>query len=167
MAYFNVEPAPDMQGHDLSQCITDDSPVRSAGLFGIHGAHVCVTDGKHLYMRASATEDNQPLYEYTLMPMHAHDRFRPGEFEGMELAAPFDFTKGCKTMKFPLKKASNGWRSPHTFGSLLFNVVDDPQQDHPLENPEVEERMIHEMVRLMKENDAPPEQFRRLGLESP
>lgn len=165
MNFFNLKPTPDMQGHDLAECIAEDSPVRSAGLFGIHGAHVCVTNGKHIYMRASEREDNQPLYEYTLVPMHAHNRFQPREFEGMELTAPFDFTKGCRTMKFPLKKAAGGWRSSHKFGSLLFNVEEDPQQNTTLDDPETERNMIKEMIRLMKENDAPPEQFRRLGLE--
>lgn len=33
-----------------------------------------------------------------------------------------------------------------------------------MEDPAVEEYMIGHLVRLMRENDAPPEQFARLGL---
>jgi hypothetical protein len=34
----------------------------------------------------------------------------------------------------------------------------------PLDDPEVEARMVELLVALMKANDAPPEQFERLGL---
>ena len=33
-----------------------------------------------------------------------------------------------------------------------------------MDDPDVEQMMTEHLVRLMKENDAPPEQFERLGL---
>jgi hypothetical protein len=48
--------------------------------------------------------------------------------------------------------------------TLLFDLKNDPQQENPIHDPEVEERLIRLMVKQMLENDAPVEQFERLGL---
>ena len=50
------------------------------------------------------------------------------------------------------------------FKDLLFDLEQDPLQLHPVNNREIEKKLIIEMIRLMKENEAPEEQFRRLGL---
>jgi hypothetical protein len=52
------------------------------------------------------------------------------------------------------------------FGTILFDLDADPRQEHPIQNAEIEQIMIAHLVRLMRENDAPPEQFERLGLQS-
>jgi len=39
-------------------------------------------------------------------------------------------------------------------------------ENQPIENPEVENKMIALMIELMKENNAPAEQYERLGLET-
>ena len=57
-------------------------------------------------------------------------------------------------------------RQVHELGSQLFDMSTDPGQTNPLDNPEIEHRMIAHIIRLMKENDAPPEQFDRLGLDA-
>lgn len=41
----------------------------------------------------------------------------------------------------------------------------DPEEKMPIQNEEVEKRMIRAMVQAMKENDCPEEQFKRLGLD--
>ena len=51
------------------------------------------------------------------------------------------------------------------FGNLLFDNVNDPGQLQPLHNEEVENQMIQKMIKLMKENDCPSEQYHRLDLE--
>lgn len=137
-----------------------DAPVREAALFGMHGGHVNVTDGRYVYMRGPKDATNAPLYEYTLMPTHMRHTFGVEELRDLELAEPFPFTKGCRTLKVP----GRSWVNPHAFGTLLFDLQADPKQEHPMEDPAVEEYMIGHLVRLMRENDAPPEQFARLGL---
>jgi len=49
-------------------------------------------------------------------------------------------------------------------GTMLFDLATDPPQEVPIEGPEVERRMVEQMVRPMEENEAPPEQFKRPGL---
>jgi hypothetical protein len=87
------------------------------------------------------------------------------ELQDITLAEPFDFTKGCPVMRIPAR--GSGWRDMHRFGTLLFDLAQDPKQEHPIEDPEVEARMVALMVDLMQANDAPPEQFERLGLAQP
>ena len=137
-----------------------DVPVRQAALFGLHRGHVNVTDGRYVYMRAPATPQNQPLYNYTLMPTHMRARFSVDELQGIELAEPFSFTKGCRTIRVPAKR----WPGSHPFETLLFDLQKDPKQESPIDDPHIERMMIGHMVRLMRENDAPAEQFERLGL---
>lgn len=160
LEFFGVPLPRDMQGIPLKDAVAHDAPVHDAILFGCHGGHISCTDGKYIYMRAPARQDNTPLYNYTLMPTHMRERFPVEELKGMELDGPFSFTKGLKVMKVP----SVGDNFQYKFGTLLFDVEKDPQQEHPLSDAETEQRMIRLMIRLMKENDAPAEQYERMGL---
>jgi hypothetical protein len=162
--FFEVEIPEDMQGKPLKETINSDKPVREAGLFGIHGGHVNCTDGRYLYMRGPETPDNRPLYQYTLMPTeHGAGRafMNLDEIKTAVLEKPFSFTKECKVLKL---KDSEAETPQFKFPTMLFDLKDDPEQKHPIENKEIEKQMIKHMIRLMKANDAPEEQFERLGL---
>jgi hypothetical protein len=63
-----------------------------------------------------------------------------------------------------MKIAARTMSNPHTFGTMLFDVENDPKQENPLIDDDVERRMIGLMVEWMHWNDAPQEQFERLGL---
>ncbi|MFJ9055613.1 sulfatase-like hydrolase/transferase [Streptomyces sp. NPDC102409] len=158
LEFFGVDRPVDMQGRPLP--IAEDTPVREAGLFGMHGGHVNVTDGRHVYMRASADPGNTPLYEHTLMPTHMRGRFSPAELADLELAEPFAFTKNIRTLRVPGRTLVN----PYHHGTLLFDLDSDPEQRTPLVDDEAELRMAGLMVGLMRANDAPASQYERLGL---
>ena len=161
LRFFGLQPPPDMQGSDLAAVLQDDRPVREAALFGIHGGHVNVTDGRYVYMRAAAHPSNGPLEDYTLMPTHMRSRFDVSELACWESAPPFSFTKGLHTMRVPVTAALiNSW----LHGTLLFDLHADPGQEHPLVDDEIELRMLRMLARLMHDSDAPPSQFQRLGI---
>ena len=75
-------------------------------------------------------------------------------------AGPFSFTKGCQVLKTP----AHPWPDPHQYGNLLFDLDQDPDQQAPIESQKVEAQMISHLLRLMECNDAPPDQYERLGL---
>ena len=79
------------------------------------------------------------------------------------------FTKGCPMLRikggYGIRTLGFPPRSLMEYGTLLYDTETDPGQEHPLEDKAAEERMIRNMVRMMKENDAPDEQYVRLGLE--
>jgi len=159
--YFNVDRPADMLGRPLRDTIAGDTPVREAALYGLFGAHVNCTDGRYVYMRAPVDPDNMPLFNYTLMPTHMRGMFKPKELQNATLSEPFSFTKGYPVLKTPAAP----WGNQHKFGTFLYDLESDPGQLNPIEDPEVESRMIRLMVDLMKQNDAPNEQYVRLGLE--
>ena len=158
--FFGIERPETMQGVPLGRTVAEDAVVRDGGLFGVHGGHVNVTDGRYVYMRAPVRPENTPLYEYTLMPTHMRDRFGVAELQDIKLAESFSFTRGCRTMKVPARS----WVDAHTFGTLLFDLETDPGQLQPLVDDVLERRMVELLVKLMRENDAPPDQYERLGL---
>ena len=111
-------------------------------------------------MRAPASAANTPLFDYTLMPTHMRNPFDVAELQDIQLAEPFAFTKGCRTMKLPGRL----WVDAHQFGTLLFDTETDPKQEHPMSDPDIEAKMIDHLVALMREGDAPREQYQRIGL---
>ena len=159
LEYFGVPVPKDMLGSPLTDTLQSDKPVRRAGLFGVHGGHVNITDGRYIYMRGPAHSNNQPLYDYTLMPTHMDHLFRVHELQTLELAEPFTFTKGCRTMKI----AAGPMINPYIYGSLLFDLEKDPQQENPIHDAGIEKGMLKLMVDLLKESDAPPEQYGQSG----
>ena len=159
--FFGVPIPPDMQGKPLARAIACDEPVRDYALYGFHGAHVNVTDGHYTYMKAPATPENGPLYGYTLMPTHMRFRYRVSELQDIRLAQPFSFTKGCRVMQLP---PEGGMTNPFNFGTCLYNIDEDPGQLHPVDDVAAECRMLRLLVRAMQENDAPSEQYTRLGV---
>jgi hypothetical protein len=163
LEFFGLPLPPNMQGVPLKETIADDTPVREAGLFGLHGGHVNVTGGRYVYMRAPATPDIQPLYNYTLMPTHMRARFSVEELQAVDLADPFPFTKGCRTLRIPAQRGPGS----HPYETLLFDLESDPAQAHPLIDPVVEQAMAAHLSRLMQDNNALAEQFKRLGLLRP
>jgi arylsulfatase A-like enzyme len=172
LEYFGVPLPRDMQGHPLRQRMLDDTPVREAALYGVMGGQVNVTDGRYVYMRSHCTPDNTPLYEYTLMPTHMRTLFAPAELQEWEKSEGFSFMKGCKVMQIPSRTYPPYLSLEDPVGrgkraTLLFDVLADPGQTQPLDDIDIEARMIRLMVREMARNECPPEQYVRLGLPEP
>lgn len=172
LEFFGLQAMPDMQGHSLEETIKTDAPVREDALFGVFGGHVCVTDGRYVYMRGIGEGENEPLYQYTYMPMHLYNMFSVPEMRTAALAEPFSFTKGCRLMKIRSGRwvdrdthARIGYvDADHIHENLLFDLENDPYQMHPLQDAELEEQMLKKLVALMEENDAPKEQYERLKI---
>lgn len=157
LRFFGLEPTPDMLGQDLAL-----RAGKPGALFGIHGGHVNVTDGRHVYMRASADEGNGPIEDFTLMPTHMRSRFAVAELADWEPARPFGFTKGLRTMRIDAAGAFriNSWQH----GTLLWDLETDPGQTTPVVDDEVELRMIGLLLDLLRANEAPASVYERLGL---
>jgi hypothetical protein len=161
MEFFGVKRPKAMQGKVLKKAIESDTKVRDFALFGYHGAAVNITDGRYVYMRGPANPLNVPCFNYTLMPTHMNRLFSINELKSMQLAEPFSFTKECKTMKIKAREIEGNL---YMYGTLLFDLQKDPNQENPITDSEIEEQMIRLLVEKMKKNDAPIDQFERLGI---
>ena len=183
--YFNVDIPSNMQGKSLGQVIREDKPIRDYAFFGIHGAHVNITDGKYVYMKAPTNQENSPLFEYTLMPTHMRCLFTPENLRKASLAKPFGFTKECPILKIPKQSRfgnmdfsfllsedkhtprridNNDLLNAANFGDKLFDIGNDPLEEEELNDIAAETRMANLLVQAMRENEAPPEQYERIGL---
>ncbi|MGF3057289.1 sulfatase [Microbacterium sp. YY-01] len=160
--FFGVAPTADMQGRSVAPVLESDTPVRDYALFGTFGGHACITDGRYVYMRSSATPQNQPLYEYTLMPTRMRGFFSTQDLANVTLAEPFSFTKGLHTLQTP----GSTYFNPYSFGTLLYDLEHDPHQRDPLIDDELELRMATALRDLLRATDVPLSQFERLGLPS-
>lgn len=160
LEFFGVERTQDMMGQPLLETARDDAPIREAGLFGNHGGHISVTDGRWVYMRAPGERSNAPLFEHTLMPTQMRDRFPVQQLAQAEFVDGFSFTKGLKVLRMPGQPMTNAW----FWGSLLFDLANDPGQEHPLIDDEQELHWATVMRDLMVANDAPDDQFERMRL---
>ncbi|MEE4193682.1 MAG: sulfatase, partial [Anaerolineae bacterium] len=85
--------------------------------------------------------------------------FSVEELQDITLAEPFDFTQNCRTMRIP----GRPW-TPTPMRTMLFDLFNDPQQETLLLDDAVELKMAQLMVDLMRQNDAPIDQYERLGL---
>ncbi len=163
MEYFGVERTEDMLGQPLRSVIESDTGGRGAGLFGIFGQHVNVTDGRYVYMRAATTSTGGPCYQYTLLPTRLRRDMLQGRRPHVNLADPLPFSKGLGVLRIGDGRGGNtGHRD--NYGTLLYDLENDPHQQHPLDDADLEKRMAELLVEQMRIAAAPSEQYQRLGL---
>jgi arylsulfatase A-like enzyme len=160
--FFGVEVPNEMLGTPLGETISENKESHDAILFGIHGGHVNCTDGRYVYMRGPASEENEPLYSYTLFPVRLRSFYTLDEIKSVKVSEPFPFTKETPLMQIKIKSDYNV--DFEKYRTMLFDIKEDPEQKRPINDPEIEEKMINHLLRLMQENDAPKEQYERLGL---
>lgn len=158
--FFGAKPLRHAQGVSLLPAVQENKPVRDAALFGIFGGHVNVTDGRYVYMRAAAKNCNGPLYEYTLMPCHMRGPFSKAELASAQMVPGFSFTDGVPLMKIE----ASGGNNSYWYGSRLYDLQTDPEQQNALDDLTECRRMAELLRQEMKKNEAPAEQFQRLGL---
>lgn len=160
----------DVTGTSLMPLLARDGQVREAGIYGLFGSAVNVTDGRYTLFLYPPDMQSADLYQYTLMPMHMREMFSIDELRDATLSAPQPFTKGAPllkvpaTPKSPLFKGLQGPPAQHDTHTVLFDLATDPGQTRPITDDAVRERLVGHIVRLMKANDAPTEYFARLGL---
>lgn len=161
--FFGLEIPEDMLGKPLTRTLADDTPVHEYGLFGYHGMPIGITDGRYTLLHNVQDFDEQ-VYEYTLMPTHMRAMFSVEEMRTATMVKPFRFTKGAPVMKIEAR-LNPRFLCTLTDGDLLFDVIADPHQEHPIDDPARVAKMLEAMVQLFEENDAPEELYRRYGLK--
>jgi arylsulfatase A-like enzyme len=172
--YFGQELPPNMQGKPLAAAAAgSDETHRDYALFGVLGEHINITDGRYVYMLAPQAGKYQTVYNYSLMPMQMRMMLTLEELREAQLAEPFSFTKGAPTLRTP------SLRWPHVeipaevkaafppMETMLFDLEKDPGQNAPFRDEAIEATLKERMAELMARNDAPLEQYGRMGLREP
>ncbi|HBF36121.1 MAG TPA: hypothetical protein DDW50_02240 [Firmicutes bacterium] len=170
--YFGVQKPVDMLGQSLTPVLQENSKIHEYILFGYFGKHVNITDGRYVYMRAGRSTADSLLNNYTLLPLHMFYPFTITELRKIDrkMSNEFSFTKGAPVMKIPTSGETAPDNSCYQFedhmkyGDLLFDLKSDPNQDRPIQNSEVENRLLKAMKDLLDKNEAPKELYTRIGL---
>ncbi len=164
--FFGVKIPPDMMGKPLGGIIANGAPVRQYALFGYHGAPVGVTDGRWVLLRAVA-DNSVEMYQYTHMPTHMRALFSVQEMRTATLHPGFSFTKGAPVMKIKSPVNPRFVKAQAEGEDLLFDLEQDPAQQHPLDDKTKTNELLDAMAHLFAENDAPDELYARFGLKKP
>lgn len=159
--YFNLEIPSTVMGHDLMDlALGKKDQVRQGALYGWHGMPVNVTDGQYTYFKAAVSEDNQPLNDYCVIPTSLWC------YLGIGVEASIESGRFIPRTDFPvLKIPTDKPRGKHVADNQLFDISKDYGQHRPIKDKATEDRMSQLMTGLMKETEAPLEQYRRLGLD--
>lgn len=147
----------ELDGRSLLWALAGET-IHEAVLFGIHGGFTCVTDGRWVSMRAGV--EGAPCYEYTLMPTNIRGFFSADQLAQAELVDGGRFSHGLPVLKVP----SLSYLQAHTFGDQLFDLANDPEEEHNLAG-ETDLAWLDElMVTTLDAAGAPAEEYVRLGL---
>ena len=155
--HFGLEIPAEMRGHSLLDVIRNGENKREYALFGYLGSPIAVTDGRYVLIR-DIQDRSVDVHEYTLMPTHMKGFFSPEELNSAVMHPGFDFTKGMPVMKIKAK-INPRFLSTLENGDVLYDLAEDPGQEHPVENEAVREKLLRAIRKLFIENDAPEELY--------
>lgn len=162
---------PHVHGRSL-RGVMEGAVTRKHGIFGYFGMATNITDGRHVYMRNPVNGDAGPLHAYTAMPNAAslNAGFSRDVYGKIEMGRYFGHTYNLPLYKIPavgsLPRAHSDEPS-FTARHQLFDVVNDPAQQSPLNDASLETRFASAIAAQLAECEAPAEQYTRLGLEPP
>ena len=157
--HFGIVP-PDMDGVSLLQCMKDHTDARETALFGVHGSFTCMCDKKYVYMRANIRKDNQPMIECTLMPTQMRGFIPKEAINQAEFVCGDAYSNGVSYLKIPMASHYDASR----FGDQLFDMIQDPKQQHNLVKEIDIQGFENQLREALKRYHAPKEEFQRLGL---
>ena len=163
LAHFGAAIPDTMQGRSLLPLTAGDGKGHEAVLFGYHNSAIGITDGRYVLLRAIA-DRTEPAYEYTLMPTHMKKLFSVEELKTAQMHQGFTFTRGVPVMKIEAGVNGRTANNQQEGEDLLFDLQEDREQMHPLADEEKKRELLEKMKRLMIENDAPKEAFKRYGI---
>lgn len=160
---------PEVTGVSLMPLMQGETTVRQAAIYGVFGSAVNVTDGRHTLFLYPPQMHRAGLYQYTLMPTHMKEFYSVEELAEAELAPPQRYTKGVPVLRVPSTPKSPNYKlhgpaAQNDTSTVMFDLASDPGQAHPITDQALQARLTGEIMRLMRQNDAPPEYFERLGL---
>ena len=95
-------------------------------------------------------------------PREVYDRVETGRYFGHTYNLPvYKIPTEGKVPRHHPDEASYAGRNQ------LFDVVRDPEQRHPIDDVKLEDRFTDRIAQHLKACEAMPEQFTRLGIETP
>lgn len=161
LEYFGVSQLEDTDGHSLLPIIENNTPIHESILFGVHGGQVNVYDGEYVYMKSP--KEGLPLYNMTLMPTMMRGFISSNEIDEATLVNGGKYSNGHKVLQIP---CSYSIAPKKGYPNAIYDVHNDPQQEHNLINEKLQLDMDIKLLKAMLEADAPTWQMKRMGFET-
>ncbi len=167
--FHGCEIPPHVKSQSLKRVLEGETG-REDAIFGYFGKALNITDGRYVYMRNPLNEDGGPIHAYTSMLQSGLNGWFPravyGQIEtGRFLSHAYDLplykipTRGEVPRAVP---GEESYRARH----LLFDIQNDPQQTNPLLDAALEAHFEARLCAHLRDYEAAPEQFERLGLDA-
>lgn len=168
----DIEIPNEARAQDLSAFLIEPTQLgRKVAIFGLFGGPLGITDGHHSLFYYPPDLYANGLREYTLQPSHMTDFFTTKELRTAMLAPSFDFTKGVPVLSYAA--LPNAKRVPmndglgfRDTGTRLYDLLQDPQQSHPIEKPEITNNLLIKAIQVLKDHDTPQEVYTWYGLDT-
>ncbi len=166
LAHHGCEAPERVKGKNLFSYALEDpgNGGRKQVIYGWFGRAVNVSDGRYTYFKAPKDRANKPCYQYTAMPATLGRYYGEEYADVMEMGRYLPYTNYPVYRIPPIQEADYMGRLGDIMETVLFDTKEDPRQNHPVKNKELEKRMCEMLIEGMKEAEAPEEQFERLGL---
>ena len=162
---------PNVTARSLVPLLDADRTIHDTAALGMFAGPVCVTDGRYSYFRYPDDLTGANLNLYTLMPAHLGGHFDIEELRTSELAGPFAFTKGVPVLKVRMAPENSQFGHDgltlEDCKTVLFDLASDPQQEMPIDAPEIADRLAREIARHFAVHDAPTELYAHFSLDEP
>lgn len=158
--YFQIAPKYNLDGSSLLPTLKCDCVIHDYALFGVHGGHVNITDGRYVYMRGEKNSDVQ-LVECTMMPTLMRGFFPQSWLKTATMEAGNRFTNYLPYMKVTSKPT----HSPIQRNDYFFDLEKDPLQKDNIKNSKVQDQLELAMKQRILELDVPFEELQRLGFD--
>jgi arylsulfatase A-like enzyme len=166
---FGIQPRHRTHGHSLIPLLKGETPsIRDSVLCGVWGRELNLIADGWKYVRAPAGA-NAPLSlwsnRWSTMPVPA--------LPGLTLPRPdarafLDHMPGSDSPVIRQPYQANDplpyWALGGFSGNYVFNLKDDPQEEHNLAGTSAEQQLADRLRQALKEVEAPDDQFTRLGL---
>ncbi len=158
----------EVTGVSIMPLLAGETTIREAAIYGVFGSAVNVTDGRHTLFLYPPEMHRAGLNQYTLMPTHMKEFYSVAELAEAELTPPQAFTKGAPLLRVPSTPKSpnyqlHGPAAQNDTVTVLYDLKSDPGQEYPITDAKTQARLSEHIINLMRQNDAPPEYFERLG----
>ena len=168
---YGLDLPKEVTGKSMLPLLMENVPIREAAVFGVFSGPIGVTNGDWVLYHYPPDITREGLVEYTLAPAHMTAPFTVDELKTARLAPPFDFTKGVPVLAIDALKEAK--RVPNNDGSgfvdlgtRLYDLVRDPRQMQPVEEPEVGRRLYAAMIHELEIRDGSEELFSWYDLKS-
>ena len=159
MELHGAEPPPHVHGRSICPLFEGDEKHHEAVMYGYFGKDINLTDGRYTYCR-QAVQDSF-LYHYTAVPTGDKGFI---DRESLAQAEYGVFLKHTSSIPHLRIKTPSRWHHDAPDFNLIYDVLVDPDQQHPIREPELEHRLETKMKELLISLDAPLCQLERMGL---